>query len=146
MRHSYFVSFSFLLSLLRAEDGAVRRGLFGSNTVREIQAAETRQTNSAAPRKQLGPESIIKNIVLAWNRGDVRAIAAFFLTDGVLVTTTGSVIQSRGEIQKTIAKERQGTLKDTLLKNSVDDVSVDGGYSDCQGKYQLDGMTSESSL
>jgi uncharacterized protein (TIGR02246 family) len=107
----------------------------------EAHAAAAGGTHATNKANQPAPENIIKNLVLAWNRGDSRAIAGLFLPDGVLVTPTGSVIQSRGEIQKTIAKERQGRLKDTILKNSVDDVSlVDANTAVVKGKYQLEGM------
>jgi uncharacterized protein (TIGR02246 family) len=139
MSKIYFLSLTFLLSLSLVEGGELREVSFG--IVREIKAAELGETKSSAPSKQLGPESIIKNLVLAWNRGDGRAVARFFLADGILVTPTGAVVQSRGAIQKVIDKERQGRLKDTILKSSVDDVSpMDADTAIVKGKYQLEGM------
>jgi uncharacterized protein (TIGR02246 family) len=127
--------------LLLIQRGELAEKLYDPGILHAAQASETKPTKAPAESKQPGPESTVKNIVLAWNRGDDRAIAALFLTDGVLVTPNGSVVQSRGEIQKTIAKERQGRLKDTILKNTVDDVSLeDANTAIVKGTYQLDGM------
>jgi uncharacterized protein (TIGR02246 family) len=130
----------FVLSLVTAE-GQLSEPLPVSAFRAEARAAAAAETQSQNTVKQPAPETIIKNVVLAWNRGDSGAIAGLFLPDGVLVTPTGSVIQTRAEIKKTIDKERQGRLKETILKNTVDDVSfVDANTAVVKGKYQLEGM------
>jgi uncharacterized protein (TIGR02246 family) len=84
---------------------------------------------------------MVKNLVLAWNRGDSEAVARMFLPDGVLITPTGAVIRSRSAIRKRLLDERSGRLKDSTLTNTVDDVTlIDANTALVKGKYVLDGM------
>ena len=54
---------------------------------------------------------------------------------------TGSQIQSRAEIEKILAEQHAGILKDTTLTNSVDDVSQpDADRAIVKGTYQIDGV------
>lgn len=93
------------------------------------------------PVKPPTPENIVKNLVLAWNRGDSEAVVRMFLPDGVLIIPTGSVIRSRSAIRRRLLDERRGRLKESTLSNTVDDVSlVDANTALVKGKYILDGM------
>src|SRR5947207_8258129 len=69
------------------------------------------------------PDTTIKELVRAWNKGQTDDIVSMFSSDGVLMIPTGSQIQSRTEIEKILAEPHAGILKDTTLTNSVDDVS-----------------------
>jgi uncharacterized protein (TIGR02246 family) len=96
---------------------------------------------NASPAKAPAPETMVKNLVLAWNRGDSEAVARMFLPDGVLITPTGAVIRSRSAIRKRLLDERSGRLKDSTLTNTVDDVTlIDANTALVKGKYVLDGM------
>lgn len=103
--------------------------------------AATAREPAKTPAKQPAPETIVKTLVLAWNRGDSEAVARMFLPDGVLIIPTGSVIRSRNEIRKRMLEERRGRLKESTLHNTVDDVSViDANTALVRGQYTLDGM------
>lgn len=96
----------------------------------------------AAPEpKEPAPESTVKELVQAWNAGDVDRIAALFLPDGVLRIPTGSEIHSREEIKKTIAEHRKGMLSETTLNNTVEGVSKDDNdKAVVKGTYHLNGI------
>ena len=98
------------------------------------------QVWEAAPKTDEGPESTIKKLVQAWNRGDADKIAELFLPDGVLRLPTGSEIKSREEIKNTIAKHHDGMLKETRLTNSIGGVSTEGDKAVVKGNYQLEGI------
>ena len=98
------------------------------------------QVWEAAPKTDEGPESTIKKLVQAWNRGDADKIAELFLPDGVLRLPTGSEIKSREEIKNTIAKHHDGMLKETKLTNSIGGVSTEGDKAVVKGNYQLEGI------
>ena len=92
-------------------------------------------------KKELAPESTIKELVQAWNKRDSERIAALFLPDGVLRIPTGSEISSREEIKNTIAKHQNGMLSDTTLTNTVEGISkANEDNVVVKGTYQLDGI------
>jgi uncharacterized protein (TIGR02246 family) len=93
-----------------------------------------------APRTDEAPESTVKELVQAWNKGDPNKIAELFLSDGVLFLPTGAEIKSREEIKNTIAKHHDGMLKETKLTNRIEGVSTDGEKAIVKGNYQLDGI------
>ncbi len=104
-------------------------------------AAATAREPAKTPGKQPVPETIVQTLVLAWNRGDSEAVARMFLPNGVLIIPTGSVIRSRNEIRKRILEERRGRLKESTLRNTVEDVSVvDANTALVRGQYTLDGV------
>jgi uncharacterized protein (TIGR02246 family) len=70
---------------------------------------------------------VIDTVVHAWNRNDAGTVAQLFEPNGVLVMPTGSVLRSRSAIRKRIMDERQGKLKDTTLRHTVENVSISGG-------------------
>jgi uncharacterized protein (TIGR02246 family) len=107
----------------------------------ETQDADAAPARAKTPAKQPAPETIVKNLALAWNRGDSEAVARLFLPDGVLIIPTGSVIRSRNEIRKRLLHERNGRLKESTLSNTVDHVSlIDANTALVKGQYVLDGM------
>jgi uncharacterized protein (TIGR02246 family) len=87
------------------------------------------------------PDTTIKELVRAWNKGQTDDIVGMFSSDGMLMIPTGSQIQSRAEIEKILAEQHAGILKDTTLTNSVDDVSQpDADRAIVKGTYQIDGI------
>jgi uncharacterized protein (TIGR02246 family) len=87
------------------------------------------------------PDGTIKELVRTWNQGNAEDIAGLFTSDGTLIIPTGSQIQSRDEIRKTISEKRAGVLKATTLTNTVDDVSrPDAETAVVHGTYKLDGI------
>jgi uncharacterized protein (TIGR02246 family) len=87
------------------------------------------------------PNTTIKDLVRAWNKGETDDIVGMFSSDGVLMIPTGSQIQSRAEVEKILAEQHAGILKDTTLTNSVDDVSQpDADRAIVKGTYQIDGV------
>jgi uncharacterized protein (TIGR02246 family) len=104
-------------------------------------AAATAAQKPAKTAAKHPPEAIVKNLVLAWNRGDPEAVARMFLPNGVLIIPTGSVIRSRGEIRKRLLDERKGRLKESTLSNTVEGVSlIDANTALVKGQYVLDGL------
>ena len=84
---------------------------------------------------------LVETLVTAWNKNDIETIAKLFLPDAVLIMPTGSVIRSRPQIRKRIIDERQGRLKETTLRNTVEAVSLlNNNTAVVRGRYQLDGM------
>ncbi len=87
------------------------------------------------------PDQTAKQLVRAWNQGSSQEIANLFTSNGVLAIPNGSEIQSKSEIEKTIAEKRGGLLSETTLSNTVDEVSqLDADTSVVKGRYQLDGI------
>jgi uncharacterized protein (TIGR02246 family) len=87
------------------------------------------------------PNTTIKDLVRAWNKGETDDIVGMFSSDGVLMIPTGSQIQSRAEVETILAEQPAGILKDTTLTNSVDDVSQpDADRAIVKGMYQIDGV------
>jgi len=98
---------------------------------------------SVPPSEQSAPspDRTVKELVAAWNQGQGRDIAEMFVSDGVLILPAGSQIQSRAEIEKTIAEKGADILKDTTLSNTVDDVSqTDADSVTVKGTYQIEGI------
>ena len=123
------------------QQGPARSAANLADLIEEAEAAAASRAQGEKLPRQQAPESIVETLMLAWNRGDTEAVARLFLPDGILVTPTGSVIRSRNEIRKRILDERQGRLKESTLRNTVDDVSlVDANTALVRGKYVLNGM------
>jgi hypothetical protein len=58
-----------------------------------------------------------------------------------LIIPTGTSIQSRSEIEKTIAEKRPSLLKDTTLSNTVDEIAPpDAETAIVKGTNQLEGI------
>ena len=58
-----------------------------------------------------------------------------------MIIPTGTSIQSRSEIEKTIAEKRSGLLKETTLSNTVDEIArPDAETAIVKGTYQLEGI------
>ncbi|HET8564668.1 MAG TPA: SgcJ/EcaC family oxidoreductase [Candidatus Binatia bacterium] len=141
LRIAFLLALAALLTIVPAREDRQLLELYPLDTFPQEANAATRQAQSKDQSKQPAPEAIVKNLVVAWNQGDSDSIARLFLPDGVLVMPTGSVVRSRPEIQKTIVKERLGRLKETTLRNTVDDVSlVDANTAVVKGKYLIDGV------
>ena len=110
-------------------------------TKAQTKVPETTTAQTKIPEKEIAPETLVKELVLAWNRGDAERIAGLFVPNGVLITPTGSEIRSRPEIRKTISEQRDGRLKETTLTNTVDDISLqDVDTAVVKGSYRLDGI------
>jgi uncharacterized protein (TIGR02246 family) len=100
-------------------------------------AAEKTSDESA----DTAPDKTVQQLVETWNRGKPEEIAGLFMADGTLVIPTGSEIQSRDQIQKTISEKRAGVLKETTLSNTVDQVTrPDENTALVQGTYKLEGI------
>lgn len=81
-------------------------------------------------------------MVNAWNRSDADTLAQQFLPDGLVVLPRGNQIQSRPNIRKRVAEERNGRLQETTLQKTVENVSFrDDNTAVVKGRYQLEGMT-----
>ena len=143
LRSACLLALAALLTILLTREDSQLLELFpGDIFLPKADAAQSGdQSKPREQSKQPAPEGVVKTLVVAWNEGDPDSIARLFVPDGVLVTPTGSVVRSRSEIQKTIVKERQGRLKETSLRNTVEDVSlVDANTAVVKGKYLIDGM------
>ena len=87
------------------------------------------------------PDRTIKELVRTWNGGSAEQIASLFISDGTLVIPSGSQIQSREEIKKTLSEKRSGVLKETTLTNTVDEViRPEPDTALVHGTYKLDGI------
>jgi len=108
--------------------------------------ADAIKDSASAPSKtsqpaEAPPDGTIKELVRTWNQGNAEDIAGLFTSDGTLIIPTGSQIQSRNEIRKTISEKRAGALKATTLTNTVDEVSrPDAETAVVHGTYKLDGI------
>ena len=108
------------------------------NTNRTVEVTEKKSTPDQA---EMPPDRTIRDLVQTWNQGNPEDIASLFASDGTLIIPTGSQIQSRSEIKKTILEKSAGPLKKTKLTNTVDKVSrPDPETAVVQGTYKLDGI------
>jgi uncharacterized protein (TIGR02246 family) len=99
-----------------------------------------REPTAREPNVEM-PNATAAKLVRAWNRGSSQEIANLFTPDGILAIPNGSEIQSKSEIEKTIAEKRGGLLRETTLSNTVDEVSqLDADTAVVRGRYQLDGI------
>ena len=127
----------------------------GTATENEATIASHTQAGSEAKEKDTGtetgaktpepadmpPDRTIEELVQTWNRGSAEEIASLFMSDGTLIIPSGSQIQSRDEIKKTISEKRAGVLKETTLTNTVDEVSQPAPDTALvHGTYKLDGI------
>jgi uncharacterized protein (TIGR02246 family) len=106
--------------------------------------AENQQTETESKPQdppEIPPDKAIQQLAQVWNQGSAEEIANLFMTDGTLIIPTGSQIQSRAEIQKTISEKRAGILKETTLTNTVDEITrPDPNTVLVEGTYKLDGI------
>ena len=97
--------------------------------------------NESGESTEPPPDKTIAQLVQTWNRGSAEEIATLFASDGTLVIPSGSQIRSRAEIQKTISEKRAGVLKETVLTNTVDEITrPDPNTALVLGTYKLDGI------
>lgn len=106
--------------------------------------AKNKNTSSAgitAESPETPPDGTIKELVQTWNQGSAEDIARLFMSDWTLIIPSGSQIQSRDEIKKTISEKRAGVLKETTLTNTVDEVTQPAPDTVLvQGTYKLNGI------
>lgn len=65
---------------------------------------------------------LVSNFDAAWNKGDAKAIAAMFTTDGDLVNPMGKEVNGRKAIEAFLAKELNGVLKGSKGSSRVNEI------------------------
>src|SRR5258705_5557778 len=83
----------------------------------------TAEEGSSPAQGETPPDDTVKKLVRTWNQGKVENIASLFAADGTLIIPTGTSIQSRSEIEKTIAEKSSTLLKETTLSNTVSEIA-----------------------
>lgn len=128
---------------LRKGTATENEPMIASHTPIESEAKD-KDTSSAGTRAEspeTPPDRTIKELVQTWNQGSAEDIARLFMSDGTLIIPSGSQIQSRDEIEKTISEKRAGVLKETTLTNTVDEVTQPAPDTALvHGTYKLDGI------
>jgi uncharacterized protein (TIGR02246 family) len=110
------------------------------NEAKEKHTGAATQSGTEEPA-ETPPDGTIKELVKTWNHGSADDIASLFMSDGMLIIPSGSQIQSRDEIKKTIFEKRAGVLKETILTNTVDEVTQPAPDTALvHGTYKLDGI------
>jgi uncharacterized protein (TIGR02246 family) len=105
------------------------------------QPPRTAEESTSRAQGETPPDETVKELVRTWNQGKVESIARFFAANGTLIIPTGTSIQSRSEIEKTIAEKRSGLLKETTLSNTVAEITrPDAETAIVKGTYQLEGI------
>ena len=105
------------------------------------QPPRTAEESKSRAQGETPPDETVKELVRTWNQGKVESIARFFAANGTLIIPTGTSIQSRSEIEKTIAEKRSGLLKETTLSNTVTEITrPDAETAIVTGTYQLEGI------
>ena len=105
------------------------------------QPPRTAEGSKSRAQGETPPDETVKELVRTWNQGKVQSIARFFAANGTLIIPTGTSIQSRSEIEKTIAEKRSGLLKETTLSNTVAEITrPDAETAIVKGTYQLEGI------
>ena len=105
------------------------------------QPPRTAQASRSRAQRETPPDETVKELVRTWNQGKAESIARFFAANGTLIIPTGTSIQSRSEIEKTIAEKRSGLLKETTLSNTVAEITrPDAETAIVKGTYQLEGI------
>lgn len=105
------------------------------------QPPRTAEESKSRAQGETPPDETVKELVRTWNQGKVESIARFFAANGTLIIPTGTSIQSRSEIEKTIAEKRSGLLKETTLSNTVAEITrPDAETAIVKGTYQLEGI------
>ncbi len=135
----------FTARFLRMGTATENEPTIASHTPAEIEAKEKDSESANAIKTpesaDMPPDRTIKELVSTWNRGSAEEIASLFMSDGTLIIPSGSQIQSRDEIKKTISEKRAGVLKETTLTNTVDGVSQPGPDTALvHGTYKLEGI------
>jgi uncharacterized protein (TIGR02246 family) len=98
-------------------------------------------TESVPPyrKSELRPDSTAQELTRAWNQGRAEDIAEMFAPDAVLILFDGAQVQSRRQIEDTIAEKSAGLRKNTTLTHSVADVyEADAERATVKGTYQLE--------
>ena len=105
------------------------------------QPPRTAEESKSRAQGETPPDETVKELVRTWNQGKAESIARFFAANGTLIIPTGTSIQSRSEIEKTIAEKRSGLLKETTLSNTVAEITrPDAETAIVKGTYQLEGI------
>jgi uncharacterized protein (TIGR02246 family) len=110
-----------LVSLAVLVVAAVGLTLAGSATGAEGDAAGVRKGCEA--------------IVVAWNKHDAKAVAAVFTEDADMITADGRLISGRAEIEKSLAADHGGALREAslqVLKEPVRFPTPDVAVSDAE--------------
>jgi uncharacterized protein (TIGR02246 family) len=98
----------------------------------------------AAQVTRQGPPELSKAVdalVVAWNKQDAELIVGYFLPDAVLIMPTGKTARTRDGIRQRLLEEWNGKLKDTVLRHTIENVSLDGNdTATVKGKYRLEGV------
>src|SRR5688572_20242345 len=96
-----------------------------------------RQTMAEA----LGPEEVAAAFVDAWNRHDMRALAALFAEDASFVNVVGLWWKSRGEIEAAHAHAHATIFRDSRLDGGVASVGhLRPGVAAVHVAWQLTGQ------
>jgi ketosteroid isomerase-like protein len=84
---------------------------------------------------------IAEIVAIARNKNDSETLASLFLPEAVLITPTGSVIQSRAAIKQRIIDGAQWKTEEHYFAKTIAGVSLPSGQAAVvRGKYQLHGM------
>lgn len=74
------------------------------------------------------PEQTIKDrskdFDAAWNRHDAQAVAAYYTTNGDIVTASGDALSGRDAIQQGLSDAFNGDLKNSTLTSTVSSVRL----------------------
>jgi uncharacterized protein (TIGR02246 family) len=64
-------------------------------------------------------EAFLDSFITAWNRHDAQAMAAYWVPEGDLLNTRGHHARGQAEVEKLLASEHAGSLRDTHTKMSL---------------------------
>lgn len=110
-----------------------------SFSVETVGSATSNKEKTSDNRKLVAAS--VESLVAAWNGKSSDRIARLFLADAVLVLPSGNVTRSRVSIQKRLAEEWQGKLKDSKMSHSIEAISFQGNDAVVKGRYRLDGVS-----
>jgi uncharacterized protein (TIGR02246 family) len=110
-------------------------------------AAQTTAPKSDAGRLKsdvMNEEAIRKaydQYTAAWNRHDVKAMAAMWVEDGDEVEPDGHVAKGRAELAKMLTVQHETVMKKTTLALTVDSVwFIDANVALVDGAYEVSGI------
>jgi uncharacterized protein (TIGR02246 family) len=72
---------------------------------------------TASPEQTIKDRS--KDFDAAWNKHDAQTVAAYYTTDGDIVTESGDALSGREGIQQALSDAFTGQLKDSTLTTTV---------------------------
>jgi uncharacterized protein (TIGR02246 family) len=104
-------------------------------------AVQAQETQPAASADEQAVRDVANRYVEAWNKGDVKTVAALFAADADTVNAMGRMSKGQAEIEKNLGEEMAGMMKGSTLSVTTESVrSLTPDVALGNGTYEFAGV------